>query len=84
MTFLPLNYSKNGFYRSQTWNYFDTNRLEITDLANGSSLTKKLRYTYLSLKVGGVSRTGKLRFLGIFAQTGQPCAATFTYTHVNI
>ena len=23
MTFLPLNYSKNGFYQSQTWNYFE-------------------------------------------------------------
>ena len=29
------------------------NRLNITGLANGSSLTKKLSYTYLSLKVGG-------------------------------
>ena len=59
-------------------------RLNITELANGSSLTEKLRYTYLSLKVGGVSRTGKFRFLGIFAQTRQLFAATFTYTHVDI
>ena len=63
---------------------FLKNRLIITELAKGSSLTKKIRYTYLLLKVGGVSRTGKLRFLGIFAQTQQLCAATFTYTHVNI
>ena len=49
-----------------------------------AALRKKLSYTYLSLKVGGVSRTGKLRFWGIFAQTRQLCAATFTYIHVNI
>ena len=64
--------------------FFGTNRLDITELANGSSLTKKLRYTYLSLKVDGVSRNRKLHFGGIFAQTRQLCAATFTYTHVNI
>ena len=84
MTFLPINYSNNGFYQSQTWNYFEQTDQNITDLSNSSSLTKKLRYTYLSLKVGGVSRTGKLRFWGIFAQTRQLCASTLTYTHVNI
>ena len=40
--------------------------------------------TYLSLKVGWVSRTGKFSFWGIFAKTRQLCAATFTYTHVYI